>query len=92
MKELSIEQKAKRYDEAIRESSKIINHCAGGTNIPECVSVKATIEQIFPELKESEELNFSRTFPKMELIERFQMLQNGYLGLKSKVSRNPLMA
>lgn len=55
MKELSIEEKAKRYDEAIRESSKIINHCAGGTNIPECVSVKATIEQIFPELKESED-------------------------------------
>ena len=55
MKELSIEEKAKRYEEAIRESSKIINHCAGGTNIPECVSVKATIEQIFPELKESED-------------------------------------
>lgn len=53
MKELTIEQKAKRYDEAIRESSKIINFCTGGANIPECVSVKATIEHIFPELTES---------------------------------------
>lgn len=55
MKELSIEEKARRYDEVIRESSKIIDFCAGGANISECVSVKATIEQIFPELKESED-------------------------------------
>ena len=55
MKELTIEQKAKRYDEAIRESGKIIDFCTGGANIPECVSVKATIEHIFPELTESED-------------------------------------
>ena len=47
MKELSIEEKAHRYDEAIKEA--VIAHK------DEDKHLKATLERIFPELKESED-------------------------------------
>lgn len=47
MKELSIEQKAKRYDEALKEA--VIAHKDEDRHL------KATLERIFPELKESED-------------------------------------
>ena len=46
MKEISIEEKARRYDEAIKEASAAYED--------EDMRLKATLESIFPELKESE--------------------------------------
>ena len=46
MKELSIQEKARRYDEAIKEASIAYKD--------EDKHLKATLERIFPELKESE--------------------------------------
>lgn len=48
MKELTIEQKAQRYDEAISMAKKFYTPDSNNTNL------KATLEMIFPELKESE--------------------------------------
>jgi len=47
MKELTIEEKAQKYDEAIKEAS--IAHKDEDRHL------KATLERIFPELKESED-------------------------------------
>lgn len=47
MNELSIEEKAKRYDEAVKEASIAYKD--------EDKHLKATLERIFPELKESED-------------------------------------
>ena len=47
MKELSIQEKATRYDEALKEA--VIAHKDEDRNL------KATLERIFPELKESED-------------------------------------
>lgn len=52
MKELSIEQKAKRYDEAFKEAS--VAHKDEDRHL------KATLERIFPELKESEDERIRR--------------------------------
>jgi len=49
MKELSIEQKAQRYDEAIERAKNTIEVNQTIPNIVECV------ESLFPELKESED-------------------------------------
>lgn len=50
MKELTIEQKAKAYDEAIEKARKVYNNIS-----PENSSVKKILEKAFPELKESED-------------------------------------
>ena len=50
MKELSIEEKAKRYDQAIERAESIYNETA----IPSA-TIKGTCTYIFPELKESED-------------------------------------
>ena len=51
MKGLSIEEKAKRYDEALHKAKRIINVCVDDNT--ECRSMIACIQEIFPELKES---------------------------------------
>ena len=56
MKELTIEEKAKRYDEALERAKKLYND----GNSP----VATTVEEIFPELKESEDERIGK-----ELIE-----------------------
>lgn len=48
MKELSIEEKAKRYDEAIKAAKSL---CKITTSLP----MKEYMESIFPELKENED-------------------------------------
>lgn len=48
MKELNIEQKARRYDEAIERAKRLHSEPTGGTERIVC-------EQIFPELRESED-------------------------------------
>lgn len=57
MKELSIEQKAQRYDEAISMAKKFYTPDSNNTNL------KATLEMIFSELKEDERI-------RKELIEQ----------------------
>ena len=59
MKELSIEEKAKRYDEALKEA--VIAHKDEDRHL------KATLERIFPELKESDDKRV-----KNKLIEFFK--------------------
>jgi hypothetical protein len=57
MKEFSIEQKAKAYDEAIKRARKVYNET-------EFDYEKGMMEEIFPELKESEDKERnSRIFP-----------------------------
>lgn len=51
MKELTIEQKAKAYDEAIKRGLDYIKH----TPVTEMVTRQDIFEAIFPELKESED-------------------------------------
>ena len=53
MKGLSIEEKAKRYDEALHKAKRIINVCVDDNT--ECRSMIACIQEIFPKLKESED-------------------------------------
>lgn len=62
MKELSIEQKAKRYDEAIKEAT--IAHKDEDRHL------KSTIERIFPELKESNDERIRKS-----LIELFKDME-----------------
>ena len=52
MKELSIQEKAKAYDEAIEKARKVYNNIS-----PENSSVKKILEKAFPELKENEDEN-----------------------------------
>ena len=54
MKELSIEEKAKRYDEALEEAKKWHKTFVIGQNYP-ATDIKVSYEWIFPELKESED-------------------------------------
>ena len=49
MKELSIEEKAKRYDEALAKAAKTHRNYKGRVR-----AVDIVIEEVFPELKESE--------------------------------------
>lgn len=53
MKELTIQQKARAYDEALHKAKRIINVCVDDNT--ECRSMIACIQQIFPELKEKED-------------------------------------
>ena len=52
MKELSIEQKAKAYDEAMNELRDLHDNY---NEISRLVDFKQELERIFPELKESED-------------------------------------
>jgi len=54
MKELSIEQKAKAYDEALEQARRFHKAFVSEYNYP-AVDIKASYEAIFPELKESED-------------------------------------
>ena len=65
MKELSIEEKARRYDKAIKEASIAYKD--------EDKHLKATLERIFPELKESEDERIRK-----ELIKLLRNLFNNY--------------
>lgn len=84
MKELSIEEKAKAYDEAIKKAESLYKAAEpmSGCNV--------ILETLFPELKESED---ERT--RKELVSFLEICQdtrlvgnrdreNGLLGLKSK--------
>ena len=61
MKELSIEEKAKRYDEAIERAKSLIDFCSD--------SELKTLEYVFHELKESEDEKIRK-----ELIRAFNSL------------------
>lgn len=72
MKELSIEQKAKAYDEAISMAKKFYTPDSNNVNL------KATLEMIFPELKESEDerirkaiIDYFRWNPDGQLLNEF---------------------
>lgn len=55
MKELSIEQKAKRYDEAFERVKELLSRCTDNRDRRTKVYRVEDIESIFPELKESED-------------------------------------
>jgi hypothetical protein len=68
MKELSIEEKAKRYDEAIEELRGLLE----GIHEEKCEILEEDITDIFPELKESEDERIRK-----EIIEAFKTLGDG---------------
>ena len=81
MKELSIEEKAKRYDEAIIRAKSLI----GDTIIEE--SGQHIAEVIFPELKESEDERIRKA-----LIELIQGLYNGCCTEEARKERDMFLA
>ena len=68
MKELSIEEKAKRYDEAIEELRGLLE----GIHEEKCEILEEDIIDIFPELKESEDEKIRK-----EIIDAFKTLGDG---------------
>ena len=68
MKELSIEEKAKRYDEAIEELRGLLE----GIHEEKCEILEEDITDIFPEPKESEDERIRK-----EIIEAFKTLGDG---------------
>ena len=73
MKELSIEEKAKRYDEAIERAESIYNETA----IPSATT-KGICTYIFPELKESEDDRMIQYFKDLAPFDKADELYEKY--------------
>ena len=84
MKELSIEQKAKAYDEALK-----VLHKYDGANIMFSQSLK---EEMFPELKESEDERTRKEivrFIRMEVSDdKIDILERLYFEVKRMISKS----
>ena len=70
MKELSMEQKAKAYDEALERVKKLLSRCRNNRDRITMVYRVNDIESIFPELKKSEDEKI-----RMSLIELFKDME-----------------
>jgi aspartyl aminopeptidase len=60
MKELTIEQKAQRYDEALERIKELLSHCTNNRDRRTKVYRVEDIESIFPELKENDDERVKR--------------------------------
>ena len=76
MKELSVEEKAKRYDEAIKYAHYLINErCKKGTNGS---FHRADLERMFPELAESEDEKIKKVIYGWICTQPSQFFDNGF--------------
>ena len=78
MKELTIEEKAKCYDEAIERAKKIHKYSSDLAEIKR-------IEQIFPELKESEDERISKEI--IDIIDSYDVAHLRAAGLPSRIPK-----